>query len=210
MRLSSPVALRASEREDGPSVRAGAPRPARRARHGPWWGRRRRHSRRAPQRPGHKSLPNGRDRRSEGSQGAHPLVPLAFMRGYIRYGSNMIKPVTFTARKYAKIIKLAEHRNEVILKTFSALQQKQTRYGRDCATERNLDPFKIQSFRSSPPSPVPGDPEHSTRVSCLPSQTVAWNILAALAGVTTEQPGCTPPSNLTPPGAPFAWAGSQT
>lgn len=57
VRLSSPVAPRASEREDGPSARAGAPRPARRARHGPWWGRRRRHSQRAPRRPGHKCLP---------------------------------------------------------------------------------------------------------------------------------------------------------
>lgn len=42
------------------------------------------------------------------------------MRGYIKNGLNLIKSVTFMARKYGKIIKLAEHRNERLLNTLGS------------------------------------------------------------------------------------------
>lgn len=43
------------------------------------------------------------------------------MRGYIKNGLNIIKFVIFMVRKYGKIIKLVEYRNERILNIFGFL-----------------------------------------------------------------------------------------
>lgn len=56
--------------------------------------------------------------RSGNAQGPHFCT--FFMRGYIKNVLNTIKPVTFTARKYGKAVKLAEHRNERMLNTLGS------------------------------------------------------------------------------------------